>query len=90
MTDNYKIGDELYSVCSNTYFWQLILFEFIPYLAYLGVSVKLASQICHEKINTPLDYTYLADFGIDISTYHTFYSFYFNEKTDSDIEVRFN
>ena len=33
------IGDELYSFCSNTYFWQLILFEFIPYLG-------VVSQIC--------------------------------------------
>ena len=32
----------------------------------LELSVKFASQICHEKINIPLDGTYSADFGIDI------------------------
>ena len=31
------------------------------------LAVKFASQICHENINKPLDGTYLADFGIDIS-----------------------
>ena len=30
------------------------------------LSVKFASQICHENINKPLDGTYLADLGIDI------------------------
>ena len=33
----------------------------------LELSVKLASQICHENINKPLDGAYLADFGIDIT-----------------------
>ena len=33
----------------------------------LELSVKFASQIYHENINKPLDGTYLADFGIDIS-----------------------
>ena len=33
----------------------------------LELSVKFASQICHENINKPLDGAYLADFGIDIS-----------------------
>ena len=33
----------------------------------LELSVKFASQICHENTNKPLDGTYLADFGIDIS-----------------------
>ena len=32
----------------------------------LELSVKFASQICHENINKPLDGTYLVDFGIDI------------------------
>ena len=32
----------------------------------MELSVKFASQICHENINKPLDGTYLADFGIDI------------------------
>ena len=30
----------------------------------LDLSVKFASQICHENINKPLDGTYLADFCI--------------------------
>ena len=30
----------------------------------LELSVKFASQICHENINKPLDAAYLADFGI--------------------------
>ena len=34
----------------------------------LEFSVKFAAQICHENINKPLDGSYLADFGIDIST----------------------
>ena len=34
----------------------------------LELSVKCASQICHENINKPLDGTYLAHFGIDIAT----------------------
>ena len=34
----------------------------------LELSVKFASQICHENINKPLDGAYLADFGIDITT----------------------
>ena len=33
----------------------------------LELSVKVASQICHENINKPLDGAYLADFGIDIT-----------------------
>jgi hypothetical protein len=33
----------------------------------LELSVKFESQICHENIKKPLDGTYLADFGIDIS-----------------------
>ena len=36
----------------------------------LELSVKFASQICHENINKPLDGVYLADFGIDISLRH--------------------
>ena len=31
------------------------------------LSVKFASQICHENINKPLDGAYLADFGIEIN-----------------------
>ena len=30
------------------------------------LSVKFASQICHENINKALNGAYLADFGIDI------------------------
>ena len=48
-----KIGEELYV---------FILFEFIPYLK---LSVKFASQICHENINKTLDGAYLSDFGLD-------------------------
>ena len=33
----------------------------------LELSVKFASQICHENINKPLDGPYLSDFGIDIN-----------------------
>ena len=33
----------------------------------LELSVKFASQICHENTNTPLDGAYLAAFGIDIN-----------------------
>ena len=33
----------------------------------LKLSVKFASQICHENISKPLDGTYLTDFGIDIN-----------------------
>ena len=32
----------------------------------LELSVKFASQTCHENINKPLDGAYLVDFGIDI------------------------
>ena len=32
----------------------------------LKLSVKFASQICHENINKPLDGAYLANFGIYI------------------------
>ena len=32
----------------------------------LELSVKFASQICHENFNKPLDGAYLADFVIDI------------------------
>ena len=35
----------------------------------LGLSVKFESQICHKNINTPLDGAYLADFGIDITSF---------------------
>ena len=53
LTGNSKIGDELYLFCSNS-------------SHILDLSVKFASQICHENTNTPLDGAYLADFGIDI------------------------
>ena len=33
----------------------------------LELSVKFASEICHEKTNKPVDGAYLADFGIDIN-----------------------
>ena len=39
----------------------------------LELSVKFASQICHENINKPVDGDYLADFGIDISMYRRRY-----------------
>ena len=32
----------------------------------MELTVKFASQICHENINKPLDGSYLEDFGIDI------------------------
>ena len=34
----------------------------------LELSVKFASQICHENINKPLGGAYLADFDIDINS----------------------
>ena len=34
----------------------------------LELSVNSTSQICHENINKTLDGTYLADFGIDITS----------------------
>ena len=36
----------------------------------MELSVKFASQICHENINKSLDGAYLEDFGIDIKTGH--------------------
>ena len=33
----------------------------------LELSVKFASQVCHENINKPQDGSYLAAFGIDIT-----------------------
>ena len=62
LTDNSKMMNSSSKV-NDTYFWQLILFKFIPILE---LSVKFASQTCHENINKPLDGTYLADFGIDL------------------------
>ena len=64
LTDNSKIVDEfeenkLSEVC--------IWIKWIQFIPILELSVKFASQICHENTNTPLDGTYLADFGIDIS-----------------------
>ena len=35
----------------------------------LELSVKFASQICHENIKKPLDGAYLADFVIDIKAW---------------------
>ena len=35
---------------------------------FLELSMKFASEICHENTNTPLDGAYLADFGIDITS----------------------
>ena len=61
MNNNSKIGDELYSFCSNTDNLFCLNSAFI-----LELSVKFASQICHENTNTPLDGAHLADFGIDI------------------------
>ena len=34
----------------------------------MELSHKFASQICHENTDTPLDGTYLADFGMNITT----------------------
>ena len=34
--------------------------------AILELSVKFASEICHENTNNPVDAAYLADFGVDI------------------------
>ena len=51
-------------VFDNTYFWQLILFEFIPYL---GVFSQICILDLHENIIKPLDGAYLADFDIDIT-----------------------
>ena len=36
----------------------------------LELSVKFASQICHENIKKPLGGAYLADFGTDIRPFH--------------------
>ena len=53
MTDNSKIRDEFkQNKLSNS-------------SSILELSVKFASQICHENINKPLDGDYFADFGID-------------------------
>ena len=49
------------------YFVQIILFRFIT----LKLSVKFASQICHENISTSLDGAYIVGFGIDIIVGHT-------------------
>ena len=59
-------GDELEQNILTTYFWQLILFESLI----LELSVKFASQICHENINKPLDGAYLVDFGADITLHY--------------------
>ena len=50
----------------------------------MELSVKFASQICHENINKPLDGTYLADFGIDIRIYLTL--LYLSENSEREIE----
>ena len=54
---------------SNKISWQKYVFEQNEYNSspILELSVKFASQICHENTNTPLDGAYLADFGIDIT-----------------------
>ena len=39
----------------------------------LELSIKFASHIFHENINKPLDGTYLADFGIDITSKYIIY-----------------
>ena len=41
----------------------------------LELSVKFASQICHENINKPLDGADLADFDIDINFRQCSWSF---------------
>ena len=51
MNSSSKIDDNLF--CSNS-------------SPILELSVKFASQICHENIKKPLDGAYLANFGIDI------------------------
>ena len=57
------IGDEFDKLSCLKYVSSNSLFEFIPILE---LSVKFASQICHENIKKPLDGAYLANFGIDI------------------------
>ena len=56
LADNSKISCQKYVFEQNKYNSSPIL----------ELSVKFASQICHENINKPLDGAYLADFGIDI------------------------
>ena len=51
-----EIRGLLYRFEQNKYNW----------LPILELSVKFASQICHENINETLDGAYLADFGRDI------------------------
>ena len=67
MTDIFKIGGEFgQNKLSEV---TMYVFEQNKYNSspILKLSVKFASQICHKNINKPLDGTYLADFGIDIS-----------------------
>ena len=66
LTDNSKIGDEF----EQNKLSEVCVGEFIVWIhpQILELSVKFASQICHENVNKPLDGAYLADFGIDIST----------------------
>ena len=57
----------LNKISCQTYVLLNSLYKFIHYeYPLLKLSVKFASQICHENINKPLDGTYLAYFGIDI------------------------
>ena len=59
LTENSTIGDE---------FEQNKLYVFEQNKSpILELSVKFASQICHENINKPLDGAYLTDFGIAIT-----------------------
>ena len=65
MTDNSKIGDEFeQNRTSEVHMYCPIHCSNLCPI--LDLSVKFASQICHENINKPQDCTYLADFGIDI------------------------
>ena len=65
-----------YGMNSNKLSYQKYVFEQNEYNSspILELSVKFASQICYENTNIPLDGTYLADFGIDISPMWTFFS----------------
>ena len=49
---------------NDTYFFYLFCLNSFPISE---LSVKFASQVCHENNNNPLDGAYLADFGIDIT-----------------------
>ena len=55
----------------------------------LELSIKFASQICHENTNTPLDGTCLVDFSIDISTMYTANIYYGINMLNMFFKVKF-